>query len=165
MTTETTLWLDILADVSTIIAALAVLATTFFVARQVGLQARDVDNDEKRYMRETLTVVHDTLQDPGFRDARQAFFNGPHEKDYTALSDLEKRYARRILSVYGLLWRMVKYRAVDENLLTDYWGSALTRDWERLENFVSGERLRQQNHNLYSQTEEMAAKWGKTTNA
>ncbi len=165
MTQQTTLWLDILADVSTIIAALAVLITTFFVARQVGLQARDVDNDEKRYMRETLTLVHDTLQDPGFREARLAFFGGAHQKDYATLDSEDKRHARRILSVYGLLWRMVNYRAVDEGLLVDYWGSALIRDWERLENFVSGERLRQGNHKLYGQTEEMVLQWGKRQNA
>jgi len=161
VTDETAIWVSILADVSTIIAALAVLITTVFVARQVSLQARDVENDEKRYMRESLTVVHETLQDPGFREARLSFFSGPHKQDYATLDESEKRHARRVLSVYGLLSRMIKHRAVDESLLLDYWYSALCRDWERLENFVSGERLSTRNHDLFRRTEEMVSSWQK----
>lgn len=56
MTPQTTLWLDILADVSTIIAALAVLITTFFVARQVGLQARDVGKCSMLYPKQALSA-------------------------------------------------------------------------------------------------------------
>jgi hypothetical protein len=152
-------WLEILADLAAIAAAIAVLVTTVFVWRQVALQVASRDKDERRFLRESIRVIHDTLQADQFRDARTAFFAGPHQQDHAALEAAEKGAARYILSVYGLLARMTKHGAIDEAILQDYWNSALLRDWDRLENFVSGERLRSKNHTLYSATEQMAARW------
>lgn len=159
MKSELIEWLSIAAHIGTIIAALAVLATTRFVRQQVALQARDVDNEERRDMRESLTVVHDTLQDPGFREARQAFFSGAHQQAFDSLSEEDSRNARRILSVYELLARMLKHGAVDEAMVRDYWQASLARDWERLENFVSGERMRTRNHRQFGRVEDMVNKW------
>jgi len=153
--------IDIIADIAQIAAALAVLATTQYVRKQVKLQARDVENDERRYMRESLTVIHETLQDPDFRDARTAFFSGPHRKEYNDLEGYERNMARRILSVYGLVGRMEKHRAVEKELLKDYWYTSLVRDWDRLENFVSGERMRAGNGALFKETEQMVSRWTK----
>lgn len=153
--------IDIVADLAAIAAAVAVIATTQYVRKQVRLQARDVENDERRYMRESLTVIHDTLQDPGFRAARQAFFAGAHRKQYADLETDERNAARRILSVYGLVGRMEKHRAVEKELLKDYWYASLVRDWDRLENFVSGERMRAGNGALFKETELMVSRWAK----
>lgn len=156
---DITHWLQIAAHIGTIIAAVAVLATTRFVRQQVALQTRDVDNEERRDMRESLTVVHETLQDPGFREARQAFFAGPHQEGFDTLRDEDQRNARRILSVYELLARMLSHGAVNEAMVRDYWQTSLLRDWERLENYVSGERLRTRNHKLFSRVEDMVGRW------
>ncbi len=155
------IWLDILADIAAICAALAVLITTVFVWRQVSLQAASREKDERRFLRESIHAIHDTLQGKQFREARNNFFSGPHQADYGALEADDKGSARYILSIYGLLARMVKHRAIDEAILRDYWKSALLRDWDRLENFVSGDRLRSKNHALYVATEQMAARWRK----
>lgn len=153
--------IDIIADIAQIAAAIAVLATTQYVRKQVKLQTRDVENDERRYMRESLTVIHETLQDPDFRDARHAFFSGPHRKEYSDLESEERNSARRILSVYGLVGRMEKHQAVEKELLKDYWYASLIRDWDRLENFVSGERMRAGNGALFKETEQMVSRWTK----
>ncbi len=155
-------WLDISADVAAIFAALAVIVTTAFVWRQMRLQARGQDKDERRFLRESIHVIHETLQATQFREARQQFFSGPHTRDYAELESEQRGLARYILSIYGLLARMVKHGAIDEEILRDYWRTALYRDWDRLENFVSGERLRAKNGNLFAATEQMVARW-KTT--
>ena len=152
-------WLDILADIAAICAAIAVLVTTVFVWRQVALQAAGHEKDERRFLRESIHTIHDTLQAKHFREARSLFFAGPHKSEFADLESKDKGSARYILSIYGLLARMVKHGAVDEAILRDYWESALLRDWDRLENFVSGERLRSKNHGLYVGTEKMAARW------
>ncbi len=154
-------WIDLVADLSTIAAAIAVIVTTVFIWRQLGLQAKDVDTDIRRFQRESLSVIHETMQDEKFRDARGEFFAGPHKKDYAALSDVERRRARFILSVYGLMSRMVGNGAIDEALYRDYWRGTLLRDWDRLENFVSGERLNSGNHHLFTATETLADRWSR----
>ncbi len=156
------LWLDISADVAAILAALAVIVTTAFVWHQMRLQARGQDKDERRFLRESIHVIHETLQASQFREARQRFFAGPHVQGYRGLESEERGLARYILSIYGLLARMIKHGAIDEDILRDYWRTALYRDWDRLENFVSGERLRAKNGNLFAATEHMVARW-KTT--
>ncbi|WP_193746460.1 DUF4760 domain-containing protein [Ruegeria sp. ANG-R] len=145
-----------------ILAALAVIVTTAFVWRQMRLQARGQDKDERRFLRESIHVIHETLQAIQFREARQRFFAGPHLSDYSNLESEERGLARYILSVYGLMARMIRHGAIDEEILRDYWRTALYRDWDRLENFVSGERLRAKNGNLFAATEQMVARW-KTT--
>lgn len=155
-------WIDLIADLATIAAALAVIVTTVFIWRQVGLQAQDVDTDVRRLQRESLSLIHETLQDEKFRDAREVFYAGPHLKDYTDLSDLERRRARFILSVYALMTRMVGNGAIDEQLYRDYWGPTLLRDWDRLENFISGERLHFRKHEMFSATEQLAHRWGQS---
>lgn len=154
-------WIEIVADLSTIVAALAVIVTTWFVWRQVGLQARDTDTDFKRFQRESLAVIHETLQDERFLAARAQFFAGPHQRAHGDLSDEERRRARFILSVYGLMTRMVANTAIDEVLYRDYWRSTLLRDWDRLENFISGERMATQSHRMFSATEELVMRWEK----
>lgn len=152
-------WLDYIADIGTIAASLAVILTTVFIWRQLGLQTRDVDTDEKRYLRETISVIHDTMQDEKFREARGEFFAGPHKRDHGELTDTQRRRARFILSVYGLMARMLDSGAIDEALYRDYWRATLLRDWDRLENFVAGERLRSGNHALFAATEALAERW------
>jgi len=152
-------WVDLLADISTIAAALAVIVTTVFVWRQVGLMAQDVDTDYRRYQRESMSVIHETLQDEKFVEAREEFFGGPHGRDYADLTDGEQRRARFILSVHTLLARMVGNGAIDEALYRDYWRGTLLRDWDRLENFVSGERLGTRNHGLFTGTEKLVSRW------
>jgi len=73
----------------------------------------------------------------------------------------DKGRARYILSVYGLLSRLIDHDAVDEDVARGYWKTALYRDWDRLENFVSGDRLRTGNGALYAATEQMVARWKK----
>ncbi|MCF2905545.1 DUF4760 domain-containing protein [Octadecabacter sp. CECT 8868] len=156
------LWLDIAADVATILAALAVIATTFAVWRQMRLQAAGQNKDERRFLRESIFVVHDTLQGEQFRNARQNFFgSGQYKQDFNAYGDDDKGRARYILSVYGLLARMIDHDAIDEAVASGYWKTAMFRDWDRLENFVSGERLRSSNGTLFSATEQMVARWKK----
>lgn len=150
---------DLIAEISTIVASLAVIVTTWIVWRQVSLQAEDTDTDKRRFLRESLSIIHETLQDERFLQARAQFFGGPHEKEYTALSDQEMRRARFILSVYGLMTRMVSNKAVDEVLYRDYWRSTLLRDWDRMENFISGERLAARSHTLFKATQELVARW------
>jgi len=154
-------WIDLIADLGTIAASLAVIVTTVFVWRQVGLQAQDVDTDARRLQRESLSAIHETLQDEKFRDAREEFFAGPHQRDYNALTDVEKRRARFILSVYALMTRMVGNGAIDEALYRDYWGLTLLRDWDRLENFIAGERLSSGKHGLFTATEQLTVKWSR----
>ncbi|MEX0287201.1 MAG: DUF4760 domain-containing protein [Paracoccaceae bacterium] len=152
--------IDIIADVAQIAAALAVLVTTLFVWRQLRLQARGQDKDERRFLRESIFVVHDTLQAEQFRNARQNFFTSERYKlEYADFDNDDKGRARYILSVYGLLSRMIDHNAIDEAVLRGYWKSALYRDWDRLENFVSGERLRSKNGSLFSATEKMVVRW------
>ena len=155
-------WLDLLADVASICAALAVLMTTMFVWRQLGLQAAGHKKDARRFLRESIFVVHDTLQAEQFRNARRNFFGEERYRlEYGDFSDDDKGRARYILSVYGLLSRMIDHDAIDEDVARDYWKSALYRDWDRLENFVSGERLRSKNGGLFQATEQMVARWKK----
>ncbi|MDF0599568.1 DUF4760 domain-containing protein [Psychromarinibacter sp. C21-152] len=154
-------WIDLIADISTVAAALAVIVTTVFVWRQVGLQRTDVDTEVRRLQRESLATIHEALQDEKFRDARAEFFAGPHQRAYDDLSDVEKRRARFILAVYTLLARMVESGAIDEGLYRDYWRGTLLRDWARLENFVAGERLGTRNHGLFTGTERLAESWSK----
>ena len=152
-------WIDIVADVAAIMAALAVIVTTIAVWRQLRLQAQSEDKDERRFLRESIAVIHDTLQAEQFRDARQTFFAGAHQQELAALESRDKGAARYILSIYELLARMIHHNAIDEQILRDYWKSALYRDWDRLENFVSGERLRSKNGALFAATEQMVARW------
>ncbi len=155
-------WIDLIADLSTIAASLAVIVTTVFVWKQVGLQAQDVDTDARRLQRESLSTIHETLQDEKFRAAREEFFAGPHERPYADLTDTEKRRARFILSVYTLLARMVGNGAIDEALYRDYWRGTLLRDWNRMENFISGERLNSRNHQLFVGTERLTESWSRS---
>ena len=154
--------LDVVADIAAILAAFAVIATARFVWRQTSLQARGTDKDERRFLRESIFVVHDTLQAEQFRNARQNFFNsGNHCLDYAAYSDDDRGRARYILSVYGLLANMIEHEAIDEDVARRYWRTALYRDWDRLENFVSGERLRTGDGTRFGTTEQMVARWKK----
>jgi len=160
MTTE--IGLDIAADLATILAAFAVIITTFAVWRQMKLQAKGVNKDERRFLRESIFVVHDTLQAEQFRNARQNFFGSEdYEKDFAAFTNDDKGRARFILSVYGLLARMIDHDAIDEDIARGYWKTALYRDWDRLENFISGERLRSKNGTLFDGTEQMVTRWQK----
>ncbi|MFK7753944.1 MAG: DUF4760 domain-containing protein [Sedimentitalea sp.] len=155
------LWLALGADIGAIIASLAVIITTVFVFRQLRLQAANVDNDQKRFLRESMMIVHETLQDEKFRIARHEFFRGPHQKAYQQMEDREKRQARFILSIYGLLTRMVRHGAIDEKVYRDYWGNVMRRDWERLENFISGARLDDNKGGLFVETEKLVNRWSK----
>ncbi len=160
MTTE--IGLDIAADLATILAAFAVIITTFAVWRQMKLQAKGVNKDERRFLRESIFVVHDTLQAEQFRNARQNFFDSEdYKKDFAAFTNDDKGRARFILSVYGLLARMIDHDAIDEDIARGYWKTALYRDWDRLENFISGERLRSKNGTLFDGTEQMVIRWQK----
>lgn len=154
--------LDIVADVAAILAAIAVIATAQFVRRQMQLQAKGQDKDERRFLRESIFVVHDTLQAEQFRNARANFLgSGDCKQDYNAYSDADKGRARFILSVYGLLARMIDHDAIDEDVARGYWKTALYRDWDRLENFVSGERLRSSDGTRFSATQQMVDRWKK----
>lgn len=160
MTTE--IGLDIAADLATILAAIAVIITTFAVWRQMKLQAKGVNKDERRFLRESIFVVHDTLQAEQFRNARQNFFGSEnYKRDFGDFTNDDKGRARFILSVYGLLARMIDHDAIDEDIARGYWKTALYRDWDRLENFVSGERLRSKNGTLFDATEQMVIRWQK----
>ena len=154
--------LDLLADAAAILAALAVIATTRFVWRQTALQTQSESKDERRFLRESIFVVHDTLQGEQFRNARLNFFG--EDRHLQAFNDMnadDKGRARYIMSVYGLLSRLIDHDAVDEDVARGYWKTALYRDWDRLENFVSGERLRTGNGTLFSATEQMVSRWKK----
>ena len=152
--------LDILADAAAIMAALAVITTALFIRRQMLAQVKGEDKDERRFLRESIFVVHDTLQAEQFRNARQNFFGaGNHKLDFKDYSDDDKGRARYILSVYGLLARMIEHDAIDESVARSYWKTALYRDWDRMEKFVTGERLRSKNETLFDATEQMVTRW------
>lgn len=154
--------LDIVADVAAILAAIAVIATARFVRVQMLLQAKSDNKDERRFLRESIFVVHDTLQAEQFRNARQNFLgSGACKEDYGTYSDADKGRARFILSVYGLLARMIDHDAIDEDVARGYWKTALYRDWDRLENFVSGERLSTGDGTRFTATEQMVDRWKK----
>ena len=151
--------IELLANLSAIAASIAVIVTAVFVWRQVAIQRNQDATDTKRFLREALSIIHESMQDEKFRIARTRFFDGCHEKAYEDLSHDEKRGARFILSVYGLMTRMVRTGAIDEPLYREYWQSTLLRDWRRLEKFVEGERQRSRNANLFDATEELALRW------
>ena len=154
--------IDILADAAQIVAALAVLVTTGFVWRQMRLQAQGTNKDERRFLRESIFVVHDTLQAEQFLNARRNFFGEERYKlDYDQYDEDDRGRARYILSVYGLLCNLLDHDAIDESVYRGYWKSALYRDWDRLENFVSGERLRTGNGRLFHAPEQMVTRWKK----
>lgn len=154
--------LDLLADLASILAALAVIGTAGFVFSQTRLQAQAQQKDARRFMRESIFVVHDTLQAEQFRNARRNFFSeGSYKGAFDAYSSDDKGRARYILSVYGLLARMIDHDAIDEDVARGYWKTALYRNWDRLENFVSGDRLRSGNGNLFVATEQMVDRWKK----
>lgn len=163
--TQTQDWLtalELIADAAAILAALAVIATARFVWRQTSLQAQSQTKDQRRFLRESICVVHDTLQGEQFRNARQNFFNsGKCEADYTVYTDDDKGRARYILSVYALLARMIEHHTIDEEVARGYWKTALYRDWDRLENFVSGDRMRTGDGTRFTQTEQMVSHWKK----
>jgi len=154
--------LDVLADLAAICAAIAVILTAQFVWRQTSLQAQGQNKDERRFMRESIFVVHDTLQGEQFRNARQNFFgSGNYKMEFSHLSDDDKGRARYILIVYGLLASMIEHKAIDEEVARGYWKAALYRDWDRLENFISGDRLRTGAGSLFQATEQMVSRWRK----
>lgn len=158
--------IGVLANVAQIAAALAVLVTTLFVWRQLGLQSRGHEKDERRFLRESIFVVHDTLQAEQFLNARRNFFgNNRFKQDYDSYDQDDRGRARYILSVYGLLCRLLDSKAIDESVFRSYWKTALYRDWDRLENFVSGERLRFGNGRLYAVQEHLVAEWKKMDSA
>jgi hypothetical protein len=119
------------ASLAGIISTVWLVLTTGFVFWQLRLQRRSVDNDQKRFLRESITIIHDTLQGDDFRSAREKFFQQSNNA-YQNLTDDEKANARFILSVYGMLSRMVEHQAIDEVLFRNYWKSALVRDWQRI---------------------------------
>ncbi len=154
--------LDVIADVAAICAAFAVIATARFVWRQTRLQAQGQNKDERRFLRESIFVVHDTLQGEQFRNARLNFFGQDrHKLDFGNLDDSDRGRARYILSVYGLLAGLIEHDAIDEDVARGYWKTALYRDWDRLENFVSGERLRTGRGRTFEDSEQMVARWKK----
>jgi hypothetical protein len=164
MTPDATI--DLLADAAQIVAALAVLITTGFVWRQLGIQARGHEKDERRFLRESIFVVHDTLQAEQFLNARKNFFGAErHKLDYEAYTSDDRGRARYILSVYNLLNRLLEHDALDETVFRGYWKPALYRDWDRLENFVSGERRKTGNGRLFETTEHLVARWKKMDGA
>lgn len=146
------------AALATIISTIWFVGTTVFVWNQLRLQRTSADTDKRRFLRETITFIHDTLQNDDFRRARSQFFAGS-ASDYAVLDDENKGWARSILATYGLLARMVDHGAVEEALVKDYWRSALARDWERLRDFVEGERRRSRNPALFSAAESLAERW------
>ena len=157
--------LEVAANVSTIAASLAVLVTTGFVWRQVSMQRENRETDAKRFARETLNAIHDHLQDPGFLDDRREFFDGPHKLGYDDMSPRDRESARRILNAYSLLAKMIRLDVVDEDIVRDYWRASLLSDWDRLENFVVGERLRRKDSKLFELTERMVERWGAAPSA
>jgi hypothetical protein len=119
------------ASLAGIISTVWLVLTTGFVFWQLRLQRRSVDNDQKRFLRESITIIHDTLQGDDFRSAREKFFQQSNNA-YQNLTDDEKANARFILSVYGMLSRMVEHQAIDEVLFRNYCKSALVRDWQQI---------------------------------
>lgn len=155
-------YLDVISDVAAICAAFAVIATARFVWRQTRLQADGQNKDERRFLRESIFVVHDTLQGEQFRNARLNFFGqDSHRQEFAEMDDSDKGRACYILSVYGLLAGLIDHDAIDEDVARGYWKTALYRDWGRLENFVSGERLRTGNGRMFEDSEQMVARWKK----
>ncbi len=69
-------WLELpelLYHVATIAAALVIIATTHFVWRQTAIQAQSDRKDKRRFPRESISAVHDTLQGEQFRNACSYF--------------------------------------------------------------------------------------------
>ena len=146
------------ASLAGIISTFWLVFTTVLVFWQLRLQRRSVDNDQRRFMRESISIIHDTLQGDDFRSAREKFFEQDNGA-YHNLTDDEKANARSILSVYGMLARMVEHQAIDEVLFRNYWKSALVRDWQRIAFFVEGERKKSRNTHLYNSTEQLVNRW------
>lgn len=147
---------------ATAIASLVVSGGTALWA--AALQRTVSVNDRKRFMRESITTLHDTLQDPRFRDSRERF-KEHRATPYAELSDYAKSDARRILSVYGVIARMIRHDAIDAKLFQDFWEGALLRDWARLEHFVAGERDWTRDPTLFHATEGLVKACIKDTTA
>ena len=140
-----------------LLTAIASLIVSGAIALWAAALQRTVSvNDRKRFMRESITTLHDTLQDPRFRDSRDRF-KKHSTTPYAELSDYAKSDARRILSVYGVIARMVRHDAIDTKLFQDFWEGALLRDWDRLKLFVEGERARNTAPTLFKATEDLVA--------
>jgi hypothetical protein len=150
-----------LAAVATIasgISSVLLLITAVIAVQQLRLQKTGADTERRRFLRETISLVHETLQDLSFREARSSFFS-KDRSGYHLLSDEEKGWARSVLATYGLIGRMVKHDAVEESLVRDYWRSAFLRDWGRLRSFVDQERVASRNSDLFIYAEELASRW------
>jgi hypothetical protein len=146
------------AAAATILSAVWFVGTTIFVWRQYVLQKAGADTDRRRFLRETIAFIHDTLQDDELRQARTRFF-AVDTGSYDGFSDEAKGWARSILSTYGLVARMIEHGAIDEALVREYWRSALDRDWTRIKPFVEAERQRSHNPKLFTATERLAERW------
>jgi len=81
------------------------------------------------------------------------------------MSPRDRESARRILNAYSLLAKMIRLDVVDEDIVRDYWRASLLSDWDRLENFVVGERLRRKDSKLFELTERMVERWGAAPSA
>lgn len=146
------------AAISTIVASIAVFSTAIIVWKQVRLQGRSEDKDNKRFLRETIVIIHETLQDDRFRRKRRSFKDCA-DLGYENMDSQQKGYARSILATYGMLARMTDKGAIDEKLLKEYWRDALRRDWKLLEPFVEAERAKSMNNELFEATQKMAERW------
>lgn len=143
------------ASMSTIAASVAVIVTTLFAWRQIRLQSQHTSNDQRRFIRESIAIVNETLHDSEFRNARRVFFNSASNKTYRQLIDADKDYARIILSVYGKIAHMIGRDALDKSVFFDFWESTLDRDMRRLITFIEGERKSASNNLLFVTTDEL----------
>jgi len=121
------------------------------------MQRRDSNTEQKRFKRETITILHESLQENAFRQARSSFFK-VYQKQYEKLTDEEKSQARLMLSRYGVLGRLVEHQAINLERFLDFWESTFKSDWDRLKSFVEVAREKFQKPKLFQATEKLAKK-------
>ncbi|UJW74454.1 DUF4760 domain-containing protein [Rhizobium sp. SL42] len=147
------------ASIANIVASVAVCATAAFVWRQVSLQSKSGQNDDRRFKRESANYVFEALQSPSFKNSRKIMLDAlnagielPKDKD-------QIDGFRYILNTYEMLGLMVKFGAINEEVWEGYWKKALLRDWDRLAKFVAEERKRFKHTTLFEDAETVVKKW------
>lgn len=135
------------------VTSLLVSGGTAFWA--ISIQRKDSINDERRFLRESIIFLNETLLDQALMDARRRFFDassGP----YHGMTDDAKDAARFVLSRYGVLGRMIRHEALSRDMFLDYWETTFQKDWRRLKPFVEAERKHKSKPKLFDATEELA---------
>ncbi|MDV7142277.1 DUF4760 domain-containing protein [Tropicimonas sp. TH_r6] len=151
--------LETWANISTVAASVAVLATAVFVWKQVGLMAGSSTLEQARFRRESAQDAFDVLQNDKFRSNRDKMLTKLNDGIDVPTDKGDIAVFRHVVNVYEMLGLKIRLDAIDEEALRLYWRTTLLRDWERLQSFVEKERAQFKNPKLYEDAEEIVLRW------